>query len=37
MIPVEGQDSDWDSINEQIQNVEAEFTKHLKDVQKELK
>lgn len=37
MIPITGANEEWDSLNQQIEDVERQFDEHLKVVQKQLK
>lgn len=37
MIPKDGINQEWDDLNQQIRNVEAQFTSHLQKVKRELK
>lgn len=37
MIPKDGMNQEWDSINQQIKDAEKQFESHLKVVKKELK
>ncbi|KAI8643162.1 muts domain V-domain-containing protein [Parasitella parasitica] len=37
MIPKDGMNQEWDGINEQIKDVEAQFLSHLQTVKRELK